>query len=92
MSDDLRTARTKRRLRQLVEENPDMRLPTPSQLNVALGGLPIGRPPKADPTRPLTVRLPASKLAKLMVLAELRGLGPGQLAREVLETWLRKRR
>lgn len=92
MSDDLREARTKRRLRQLVEENPDLRMPTPSQLNVALGGLPIGRPPKADPTRTITVRLPISMLAKLMATAEVRGMKPAQLAREVLEAWLRKRR
>lgn len=92
MSDDLRTARTKRQLRQLVEENPDLRMPTPSQLNVALGGLPIGRPPLADPTRTITVRLPITMLAKLMGIAEVRGVKPGQLAREVLETWLRRRR
>ena len=39
--------------------------PTMSQLNVALGGKPIGRPPSDDPKVSIGVRLPASMLAEL---------------------------
>ena len=64
--------------------------PTMSQLNVALGGKPIGRPPSDDPKISIGVRLPASMLAELDAA---RGDRTRQdVLREAVQRWLRRER
>lgn len=46
----------------------------------------IGRPPSADPTRPITARLPESQIASLRTIADKQGITLRQAIVESVET------